>query len=34
MWNETSPYLFLGELVKTDFDYNNWYGGNTDYALQ
>ena len=34
MWNAPSPYLFLGELVKTDFDYNNWYGGNTDYALQ
>lgn len=33
-WEVNSPYLFLGELVKKDFDYNSWYKGNTDYALQ
>ena len=33
-WQEPSSYLFLGELVRKDFDYNSWYNGNTDYALQ
>lgn len=33
-WEQNSPYLFLGELVKEQFDYNTWYGGNTEYALE
>ena len=33
-WDISSAYLFLGELVRKDFDYNNWYNGNTDYSLQ
>lgn len=33
-WNQEYPYLFMGELVKTNFDYNNWYGGRTAEALK
>ena len=33
-WEQNSLYLFLGELVKEQFDYNTWYGGNTEYALE
>lgn len=33
-WSIDGAYLFLGELVRKDFDYNSWYNGNTDYALQ
>ena len=31
---ETSPYLFLGEIVKKEFNYDDWYGGTSKYALQ
>lgn len=33
-WEESYPYLFLGEIVKKDFNYNEWYNGISDYALQ
>lgn len=33
-WQQSLPYLFLGELVKKHFDYSSWNGGTSDYALQ
>ena len=33
-WTEDSPYLFMGEIIKKDFDYDNWNGGISEYALQ
>lgn len=33
-WEETHPYLFVGELVRQTFDYNLWLGGTSDFALQ
>lgn len=33
-WKEDNPYLFLGELVKKEFDYNAWLGGTSTYALK
>lgn len=30
----STPYLFMGELVKKVFDYNTWNGGYSDNALQ
>lgn len=33
-WEESNPYLFIGEFVKKDFDYDSWLGGNSDFALQ
>lgn len=33
-YKKGAPYLFLGELVRRDFDYTTWNGGTSDFALQ
>lgn len=33
-WTEPNPYLFIGELVKQNTDYNNWLGGVSQQALE
>lgn len=33
-YNSSTPYLFMGELVKKEFDYNTWNGGVSQHALE